>query len=75
MKELHVKLFQEESNFINKKALDVNANIDIHSLLVQEYFIVVTFFNWEKVVNNGQLILFFVSISIRSRHFSLGLEK
>lgn len=74
MKELHVKLYQEESNFINKKALDVNANIDIHSLFLQEYFIVVTFFNWEKVVNNGQLILFFVS-SIRSRHFSLGLEK
>lgn len=74
MKELHVKLYQEESNFINKKALDVNANIDIHSLFVQEYFIVVTFFNWEKVVNNGQLFLFFVS-SIRSRHFSLGLEK
>lgn len=61
MKELHVKLYQEESNFINKKALDVNANIDIHSLFVQEYFIVVTFFNWEKVVNNGQLILFFAS--------------
>lgn len=59
---------------IKKKALDVNANIDIHSLFLQEYFIVVTFFNWEKVVNNGQLILFFVS-SIRSRHFSLGLEK